>query len=165
MPGTMVVQRYDPFPPPLAERRQQLFIWCCLHLPWPHFRRCGSRDRREISCITCSRLQADYLWFCPYSVHYCWPSVWLASTHSLTCQITASFWHPVLSPGKRERGGGMLPEFCRVFVCLCKPPWISDKLLIFFLHVQFFEIYFSLSICFKQNKQNQIQIQPFKGAP
>jgi hypothetical protein len=45
-----------------------------------------------------------WLWFRPDSVHYCGPSVLLASTHPLTCQITASFGHQELHSGKTGEG-------------------------------------------------------------
>lgn len=37
---------------PCNEKRQQLLIWCRLHLCWPHFCLCARRDSGGISCIT-----------------------------------------------------------------------------------------------------------------
>lgn len=101
--------------------RQQLFIWCCLHLCWPRFSLCGYWDRGEISCITGSLLRLGWLWFRPDSVHYGGPSVLLASTHPLTCQITASFGHQELHSGKQAREHRVLLNARQVatWICIC----------------------------------------------
>lgn len=57
---------------------------------WPHFVLRGSRDRGGISCITVALPPCVFLWFHLYSLHYRGPSVWLGTTHSLTCQITSA---------------------------------------------------------------------------
>ncbi len=57
---------------------------------WPHFVLHGSWDRGGISCITVALPLCVFLWFHLYSLHYRGPSVWLGTTHSLTCQITSA---------------------------------------------------------------------------
>lgn len=56
---------------------------------WPHFVLRGCWDRGGISCITVALSLCVFLWFHLYSLHYRGPSVWLGTTHSLTCQITS----------------------------------------------------------------------------
>lgn len=47
----------SPLRRPSDEKRQQLLIWCRLHLCWPHFCLCARQDSGGISCITRSSPQ------------------------------------------------------------------------------------------------------------
>lgn len=94
---------------------------------WPHFVLRGSWDRGGISCITVALPPCVFLWFHLYSLHYRGPSVWLDTTHSLTCQITSAFRSPE-PPGPGRTHAHTHPA-SNTYTCFPKPATCQNHIL------------------------------------